>query len=323
MSRKVYISLKAGYILSVCAAVLLAGSCKRRPLTDAGNNVFVNIGIERDIVNYTLEEDPSMMRVVFFENGDGGFSSHSFLPAEGGKVTVTAGQTYHVLAYNFDTEATVVGEEYDWHGIYATTNEVSSSYRNRLRSRATKYDDEKIVYEPDHHFVARLHDTYIPLQRYDAPPIILDMTASTIVETWKVYIDRVRGREYVAGIAGVMSGLALSNTLAADEESEETASVFLESVSLDMEGKVEITFNTFGYNPEERQILTLVLTDTAGQGHEFNIDVSGQFPDNEEQIIRIDTDEITIDEPDPGEDSGGGLAPDVDEWENIVIDIII
>ena len=313
-------------VAALLSAVFLSGACKRRPLTVGDNNVQVNISIDYDIVNWPDPEEPGMMRVMFFDAGDGDFASHAFLPASGGRVNVLPGRTYHVLAYNFDTESTVVGDEYYWYGIYATTNEVPESYKTRLKSRASRDDGELIVYEPDHHYVARERNVYVPARSVEAPPVVIDLDASTIVETWKVYIDRVEGIQYVASVAGVISGLALSNTLASDEESEDKASVFFETMSVTKEGVLEIQFNTFGYVPSEKQVITLVVTDTAAEGHEFNFDVSSQFADNPEQIIRVKTGEdgnpdIVIDEPDAPESGGGGLAPEVDEWDDVIIDI--
>ena len=320
-----HLAMPAAALLLLAAVLLLGSSCKRRPLSQLDNNVTVNIEIEKDIVNYVYGEDPEMMRVMFFDSEDGTFATQAFLPAYGGSVSVPPGETYHILTYNFDTESVAVGDEYLWDGIHATTNEVSEEARSRLRSRATKYDDELIVYAPDHHFVGRTTDFYIPARSVDAPPVVIDLYARTIVETWIVHIDRIQGMEYVSRVAGVISGLALSNTLASDEESREEASVFIESMHYDIGGKVDITFNTFGRNPDyhNEQVLSLVVTDLGGDAHIFNFDVSDQFIDNPEQVIYINTDKIIIDEPDSSDDSGGGVNPDVDEWEDVEIDIEI
>lgn len=306
----------------IMTAVVLGG-CKRRPLSQVDNNVIVNIEIEKEIVNYTYEQDPAMMRVMFFDSEDGAFAAHAFLPAKGGRVSVIPGKTYHVLTYNFDTESAIVGNEYLWDGIHATTNEVSEQYKSRLRSRATKFDDELIVYEPDHIFVGLAPNVYIPARSVDAPPVVIDLYARSIVETWLVYIDRIQGMEYVASVAGVISGMALSNTLSCDMLSETQASVFFESMHYEAGGKVDIKFNTFGDNPAFSQTLSLVVTDIGGTAHIFNFDVSDQFIDNPEQIIYINTDKIVIEEPESVDDSSGGLAPDVDEWQDIEIDIEI
>lgn len=310
-------------VAALLSAVFLSGACKRRPLTVGDNNVQVNISIDYDIVNWPDPEEPGMMRVMFFDAGDGGFASHAFLPASGGRVNVLPSRTYHVLAYNFDTESTIVGNEYLWHGIHATTNEVPESYKSRLKSRATKFEDELIVYEPDHIFVGIVPDVYVPARSVDAPPVVIDIQARSIVETWLVYIDRIQGMEYVASVAGVISGMSLSNTISYDKQSEAQASVFFESMHYEAGGEVDIRFNTFGDNPAFRQTLSLVVTDIGGTAHIFNFDVSDQFVDNPEQIIYINTDKIIIEEPESVDDSGGGLAPDVDEWQDVEIDIEI
>ena len=310
-------------VAALLSAVFLSSACTRRPLTVCDNNVQVNISIDYDIVNWPDPEEPGMMRVMFFDAGDGDFASHAFLPASGGRVNVLPGRTYHVLAYNFDTESTIVGNEYLWYGIHATTNEVPESYKSRLKSRATKFEDELIVYEPDHIFVGIVPDVYVPARSVDAPPVVIDIQARSIVETWLVYIDRIQGMEYVASVAGVISGMSLSNTISYDKQSEAQASVFFESMHYEAGGEVDIRFNTFGDNPAFRQTLSLVVTDIGGTAHIFNFDVSDQFVDNPEQIIYINTDKIIIEEPESVDDSGGGLAPDVDEWQDVEIDIEI
>ena len=129
--------------------------------------------------------------------------------------------------------------------------------------------------------------------------------------------------EYRTDVAAYSRTLKLAEAkrTAADEESEEQASVFFETMKVSPDGELEIRFNTFGYVPTEKQVITLVVTDTGGTGHEFDFDVSDQFPDNPEQEIYVKTEDIVIDEPDVPESSGGGLAPEVDEWDDVIIDI--
>lgn len=311
-------------LTAMLAAILLpCGACQRRPLSQVDNNVTVNIEIEKHIVNYTVSRDPSMMRVMFFDSHDGTFASHAFLPATGGYVSIAPGKTYHVLTYNFDTEYTIVEDEYLWNGINATTNQVPESVRTRLQSRADRNDDETIVYEPDHHFVARERDVYIPARSVDAPPVVIDLYAETIVQTWVIHIDKVQGMEYVASVTGVLSGMVLSKTLADKTESEEQASVYLESLEYRKDGQVDIVFNTFGRHSGFPQELSVVVTDIGGESHVFDFDISDKFEDNPEQYIEIITDEIIIEEPDSVDESGGGLAPDVDEWDDVEVDIEI
>ena len=332
MSRGVFILLSRLAAASVvCFIVLcLAGSCQRRPLLSGDNNVVVNINIDYDIMNYPEKEtlEPERMRVMLFDNESHDFATHYFMPAEGGTAGVISNRTYHVLTYNFDSESVIVGSEDDWGNIFATTNEISSYYKSMLKSRGTKYEGEKIVYEPEHHFVGLLQDQYIPTRSSEAPPVEIDLNAKTIVETWKFEVDKVQGREWIASIACVISGLALSKSMTDMQKSAETASVFFE-VSLEDEidenGHIESRFNTFGYNPESTQTVSIVITDISGQGHEYNIDISKEFRNNEKtRTVLISTEEIVIEKPETGGGSGGGLDPDVEDWgENIEYDINI
>lgn len=315
--------MKAVRILILLWGALAVFSCQRRPLTVADNNVMVRIEIDRDIVNYELKEDPEMMRVMFFEHGTGRFAVQAFLPPEGGYVSVVPGRRYDLLVYNFDTRSTVVRDEYAFDEIAATTNEVPESVKSALRSRGSKYEDERIVFEPDHLFAGCLSDVYIPVRGVDSDPVVLQVRVKTIVQTWKLYLDKVQGVEWISGISGVISGLSGGNWLATGEQSSDLVSVFFDTFRLQEDGKLDGAFNTFGYNPGSNQVLSLVIIDVSGRGHEFNIDISRQFVDNETQTIHIVTDEIVIEEPEDPGTGGGGLQPDVDEWENIENDIIV
>lgn len=309
-------------IMLVLAAAFAAPSCKRRPLNKADYNVNVVINIDKDIVNYTYPGDPEAMRVAFFNHKTGRLAAHAFLPASGGKVSVLPGETYDVIAYNFDTQVTLIKDENDFNKILATTNKISDSFKSKLKSRGTKSvtkeEDEVIVYDPDHLYVGRLNNVNLPARTVDSPEVTLTIDCKTVVQSWILEVDKIQGAEYVGSISAVITGLAEHNKISTGEKSKDFATVFFEVASLESDGKLRTKFNTFGQNPEspEKQILSLVITDTGGKTWIFNVDVSSQFPDNAEQIIRVKTDEIVI--PEPEKKGGGGIAPDVDEWKDIV-----
>ena len=81
-------------------------------------------------------------------------------------------------------------------------------------------------------------------------------------------------------------------------------------------------FNTFGRNENcpESQVLSLVFIDIAGNGRTFNFDVTDEFINNKDQVIRL-TKEIDI--PKPMTSGSGGFVPKVDPWEDINTEIII
>ena len=149
------------YIL-LALLCILPSSCKRRPLTTADYMVIVNIEIDKDIVNHKVTEDPSLMRCIFYDSESGAFVTQAFLPPTGGQVSLIPSREYDVLVYNFDTESTWLEDENWFQKIYASTSVIPDSFKTKLRSRASKEDKEQIVYDPDHLFVGRLHDVFIP-----------------------------------------------------------------------------------------------------------------------------------------------------------------
>lgn len=310
-------------ILALVLITLTAGSCRRRPLVEIDNNVLLNITIGTDIVNYEVQTPPEMMRAIFFDSKTGDFVSHSFLPHHGGYVHLMPGREYDILVYNFDTEATIIDGDYNLNYIFAYTNLVPENIKSRLKGRAGKGEDEMIVYEPDHLFVGKLEDVYIPMRGYGMPAFEIDIHAETIVQTWIVEIDKVRGAEYVGAVSSVISGLADHNLIGRGEQSYDEATVFFEAASLTKDGHFYAKFNTFGRNAlaGRKQVLSLVLTDTGGKSFCFNMDITEKFNDNPLQYILIKTDDIEIEKPE--QTGGGGLAPSVDEWGEINTEIVI
>lgn len=305
------------------AFLLVSAGCRRRPLVEVDNNVYLNIIIEKDIVNYKVEKDPEMMRAIFYDSESGSFASQSFLPHNGGYVHVMPGRTYDILVYNFDTEATIITQDGNINDIYAYTNLIPDNLKTRLKGRANQNNDELIVFEPDHLFVGKLEDVYIPFRGEGMPVHTLDIHARTVVETWIIEVDRIKGAEYVGAVSSVMTGLSDHNKIGFQEKSYDDVTVFFEAGHLENDGRFLAKFNTFGRNFDAytSQIFSLVITDTGGKTWSFNMDVSRKFENNPEQYIRIETDDIDI--PKPEVTSGGGLAPEVDEWGEVNTDIII
>ena len=301
---------------------ILPSSCQRRPLTTADYMVIVNLEIEKEIVNHTVEKDPSLMRCIFYDSKSGAFVTQAFLPATGGQVSLIPSREYDVLVYNFDTESTWLEDENWFHKIYASTSLIPDSFRTKLRSRATKGDEEMIVYDPDHLFVGRLNDVFIPARSVDAPPVVLNIECETVVESWLLEVKTVTGTENIGSIAGVITALSGSNKIGLNERSTEFVSVYFDNQTIDENGVLTAKFNTFGWHKdiEDSQVLSLVFTDIAGHGHVHNFDISEQFPDNKEQIIRI---EVEIDIPKPETSGDGGFVPKVEDWDEINTDIII
>ena len=142
------------------------------------------------------------------------------------------------------------------------------------------------------------------------------------MESWLLEVKTVTGVKNIGSIAGVVTGLSGSNRIGPNERSADFVSVYFDNQVIDEEGVLTAKFNTFGWHEDivENQVLSLVFTDVAGKGHVFNVDVSDQFVNNPEQIIRI---VLEIDIPEPMTSGDGGFVPKVDDWDEINTDIII
>ena len=195
-------------LIGLMMLMIVVGGCRRRPLVELDNNVHLNITIGQDIVNYEVKTPPEMMRAIFFDSRTGDFVSHSFLPHHGGYVNVMPGREYDILVYNFDTETTIIDGDHNINTIIAYTNLVPDNIKSRLKGRASKSDNEMFVFEPDHLFVGKIEDVYVPKRGYGMPAFEIDIHAETVVQTWIVEVDKIKGAEYVGAVSSVISGLA-------------------------------------------------------------------------------------------------------------------
>ncbi len=308
-------------IIYIVAVILVLSGCQRRPLTEGDFAVYLKIELDKNIVNHTVEKDPSLMRCIFYNSDNGAFVTQAFLPPEGGVVNLVPSRTYNVLVYNFDTESTWIKEENWYHNIYASTSLIPDSFKTKLRSRSNP-EEEDLLYDPDHLFVGRLENVFIPARSVEAEMVTLNVKAQTIVQSWKIELNKVTGTENIGSIAGVITSLSSKSHFGLGTLSSEIGSVYFDNPVVNENGTLNAGFNTFGRNPDckEPQILSLVFIDVAGKGKTFNFDVTDQMIDNKEQIIRL---EAEIDIPKPMTDGSGGFVPKVDEWEDINTDIII
>ena len=334
-------------VLVICA-ILLAASCEKRPLLDLSNTHYVRVYVDENLLNVTkgfydesyekpAYKSPGILRVTLTDPESGIVKAERYLRDQGydekgryyeGYIIADPGE-YQLMAYNFDTESTIIGSSNNRYEINAYTNPIASHLYTKIPSRVKSQTDEskgeklsKIVYDPDHLFVGRLNDVFIPARSVDAPPVILNVTCETVVESWILEARTVTGKENIGTIAAVITSLSESNKIGPNIRSDEFVSVYFDNQVIDENGLLTARFDTFGWHPgiTEPQVLSLVFTDIAGNGHVYNFDVSNQFPDNKEQIIRV---QAEIDIPKPMTDGDGGFVPKVDEWEEINTDIII
>ena len=335
-------SIRLAALLLVCT--LLAGACQRRPFSSRNTGVNLVLKINTRIVNQVDVALPANMRVGMYNPDNHSLSYADFVGPEGGYISPEPG-TYDILVYNFETESTILRGEDDFLKAEAYTNEISPylkgqikpllEQRRKLRQErlaassvsetAATDDEERVVYEPDHLFVGRVKGQDIPrllLEEGDRE-IVIEVDATSIVETWKIEIRGVQGAEYISSISAIISGQAASTYLYSGEDSDESVSVYFtmqtNRARTSDEGMIMGSFNTFGKKPgvESELSLDVSITDSGGNTYDLHYDITSDFLDNPERVIVIE-DDISIDPPSSG---GGGFDPSVEDWDNVTSDI--
>ena len=335
-------SISLAALLLVCT--LLAGACQRRPFSSRNTGVNLVLPINTRIVNQVDVAVPANRRVGMYSPDNHSLSYADFVGPEGGYISPEPG-TYDILVYNFETESTILRGEDDFQKAEAYTNEISPYLKGQIRplleqrrklrqerlaassvsETAATDDEERVVYEPDHLFVGRVKGQDIPrllLEEGDRE-IVIEVDATSIVETWKIEIRGVQGAEYISSISAIISGQAASTYLYSGEDSDESVSVYFtmqtNRARTSDEGMIMGSFNTFGKKPgvESELSLDVSITDSGGITYDLHYDLTSDFLDNPERVIVIE-DDISIDPPSSG---GGGFDPSVEDWDNVRTDI--
>ena len=333
----------------IFAALALLTACKRRELEYGSANLNLHLKINLKVrVNGEFQDlkEPEMMRVMFFDPDTYDLITESYVKATGGPVSLPPGK-YKFIAYNFDTEATLVRNDRNYNSIEAYTNEISSAMKSsilnsiRYAKSATKgtdddawtialqqVQDNAIIYEPDHLFVSHQD---IEVQNISEEQTI-EAEAETIIETWKISVQ-IKNEQYMASARALLTGQIASNFIGLPKELGKTNTdvtlMFDMTAGSDKEDNdiVVGTFNTFGKNPsvESRLWLTIIIKTVGGDTVEWHRDITDEFFMDEaveDQTITI-TDEIELPKPENPTGGGGGFQPGVDDWdeENIPINI--
>ena len=182
-------------------------------------------------------------------------------------------------------------------------------------------DEEKIVYEPDHLFVAHAEAVEIPvlLEGEEDKVVVIEVKAETVVETWEIVLDNIEGLEYMSSAIAIISGQAESHYLGRKEDSEGEVSIYFEMDKDEENGRIIGKFNTFGKHPGEQSVLSLDVnvTDVNGGEQHYHFDIDSEFMDNPGMDITIE-EPVVIEEP---KSEGGGFAPSVEDWEEVRTEI--
>ena len=313
------------YILLIATMALLAVSCKRRPMEEEYLRVYLDLTIDKNIVNYEVKDgEPGLMRVAFFDAVTKEYLSHDYVPSTGGYIFAPYGDV-DMLVYNLEAGETHVRNYYSLWDIEAFTNEISDQQRSRFTRYLISRGDSRPSYDricvtPGHLFVAREHNIHIP-KHITEDVFIIQTTARTIVESWTVEVDGITGLEWVGSVAMMLSGQIDTKFFGTGTPSTEAIALYFDVVTASRRNTVmNSRFETFGREKTSGDIalLSILFTDVQGHPYMYNFDVSDQMENNPLQHIVIKSD---IDIPKP--EVGSGFKPIVDDWKEFEYDVDI
>ena len=316
---------KMRYILLVAVVALLSVACQRRPIEEEYLRVYLDLHIDRNIVNYEVgEKEPGLMRVAFFDAVTKEYLSHDFVSHNGGYIFAPYGDV-DMVVYNLEAGETFVRNTYSWFDMEAYTDEISEQQRSRftryLQSRVEtrpSYEDIRLI--PGHLFVAREENLHIP-RHITNGVFVISATAKTVVESWTVEVNGVTGLSWVGSVSMMISGQVKTHFVATNIDSTEPVALYFDKTdALRQSETMTSRFETFGREKTsgDKALLSILFTDIQGHPYMYNFDVSDQMENNPEQHIVIRGD---IDIPKP--EVGGGFKPEVDDWKEYEYDIDI
>lgn len=264
---------------------------------------------------------PASMSLYLFPASGGEALRYDFSGREGGTLRVPAGR-YGALCLNSDTESvryrnTELSETFEVYTRDAALLE-SLGFATAGIPRAEGTEDERVCYAPDPLWTDRSEN--VELQAAD-PMQTLTLYLARSVTACTVEIRHAENLQYVIGVSGSLSGLAGGLLPGADALTAERVTVPF-GVSVGGDGTT-LTGGllTFGHCPGTpgRHFLTIyaVLSDRSKWYYTYDVtEEVHTAPDPRNIYILLDG--LPIPRPIEG---GGGLLPDVDEWQPIDVEI--
>lgn len=330
--------------------VLLASlpGCKRIPLHERSTKVElildVNLGLTHGI-NWSYETElspdqkekidgchPEYHEVLLYDTQTHALLTSQIVGPTGGELHVPVGD-YHMVVYSFGTESTQVKDMHHRLEAEAFTSDITKSMADKFkavqanaspdsRSEAKGYEDDPIVYEPDHLYVANEFDVTIPAFMGKEETVTLHATSNSVVEVYTLEVLNIKGAENIEKVEAFVTGQVKSNYFGTPVRNEDPATLYV-TLNVDVpNSRLYTIFGTFGKLPgEEGKIyLDVTVTDSGGGQYRYVYDVTDQFddPENTDHSLVVDGGEVDIPDAIGG---GGGFAPIVDEWENEEVDV--
>ena len=336
------------YSLFVVMLLVSTIACKRIPLHERSTRVILDISVEMGLDHEIQMSYPTVMRDEFVEKIDGkmpkyhevlfyDIETHELVVSHivgstGGVISVPSGD-YHMVIYSFGTESTQIKSLNYRLETEAYTSDLTKTMASKLKgfsqcnnldskSEFKGYDDDPIITEPDHLYVANMADVTIPAFTGREETVTIHADSKSIMEVYSLEVMNIKGAENIEKVDAFVTGQVKSNYFGRMERNENPATLYVTLDTDVLNNRLYTVFCTFGKLPgEENKIyLDITVTNSDGGQYRYIYDVTDQFddPGNTEHKLIIDGGDIDI----PDAESGGsGLKPSVDEWEKEEVDV--
>lgn len=328
---------------------LFVSSCKRLELYELTTNVDlqlkidlqinmnlnmqINTNIDKEFTNLISGVMPEYMEVLFYDPVTHKMKTSHIMPISGGQLSIAPGN-YDVVAYSFGTESTQVDHLGNRDQAEAFTSNITKMMSNKFKgaianaapmdSSSTKsatkgYEDDPIIYAPDHLYVANENSIEIPSFLENDDTVFIHATARTILDVYSLEVLGVAGCENIEKVEAFITGQIRSNYFGIEKRSSDPATIYITMKTDAENGRLYTVFGTFGKlaGVDNKVYLDITVTNTDGGQYRYVYDVTDQFEDNSDNSLII-RDEIDIPS---GPTGGGGLAPEVGEWNEEIYDI--
>lgn len=334
------------YVALFVILLILSAGCKRIPLYERTTRVNLIIdqekSLDHDIVlSYDTElpeqyqekidgTTPAYYEVLVYDINTNELKATHILGKNGGQMNLFPGQ-YHLVVYSFGTESTQVENLNNRLTANAFTTDITELKSTIIKSKNTSYEavkstkgyeDDPIINEPDHLYVANEMDVFIEAFQGREEEITIRTTASSILDVYSLEVLNIKGAENIEKVEAFVTGQIISNHFGKPARNNSPATLAIEMLPDIQNQRLYTVFNTFGKLPgaQNKIFLDITVTDSGGGQYRYVYDVTNQFddPGNKDHQLIIDGEIIDIPKAEHG---GGGFQPSVDEWEREDIDV--
>lgn len=202
------------FAYSAIILVVAAGasfSCKREPLHEPFSDYYLQLENDYSAI-HIKPRTPGMYEAVFYDKVTHKEVGQSYLGTNGGYLYGIPAGTYELIVYSFDSGNTTVSGLRDFTTALATTERYK--------------DGDTLSYNaPDHLMVASDPDFEIPYFYDKDEPEILYAYPKTIMDTWCVVIDGIKGLKNAGAMDIYIDGQSASNNFGTNTLSMTTRTI--------------------------------------------------------------------------------------------------